>query len=218
MRFVQCWRRTRAGTSTKLIGGLAGNEVVAKRLLAFSSKMSGTRAVLRLLDDLPMLKYNLEYGLGGEEPDKLMASLGVVTNVIDQIYYPIEKMSWLLEHKLIDGNNGGAWDTASSVFWVASIYFSLMRNLRYVAVLEKHKNCIGSVADKRETLEKLLLNQKFEFLTCIRLSLDLVHAINTLPKGYLWGEKLNNWQVGLIASASSFLGLYQLFAKRQMKQ
>lgn len=89
--------------------------------------MSGTRAVLRLLDDLPMLKYNLEYGLGSEEPDKLMASLGVTTNIIDQIYYPIEKMAWLAEHELLSNVNATYWDTASSVFWVLSIYLTLMK-------------------------------------------------------------------------------------------
>lgn len=93
----------------------------------FSSKMSGTRAVLRLLDDLPMLQYTLEYGFGRDEPDKFMSSLGCVTNFIDQIYYPIEKMAWLAEHNLITGENLGKWDTASSICWVLSIYLTLMK-------------------------------------------------------------------------------------------
>lgn len=38
----------------------------AKKMATFSSKMSGTRAALRLFDDLPMLKYTLEYGFGKE--------------------------------------------------------------------------------------------------------------------------------------------------------
>lgn len=50
--------------STKLIGGLSKNEIRAKRFAAFSSQMSNARAVLRLLDDLPMLQYTIEYGLG----------------------------------------------------------------------------------------------------------------------------------------------------------
>lgn len=50
--------------TTKLIGGLNNNEDLAKKFLQFSSHISGTRATLRLLDDFPMLKYNLEYGFG----------------------------------------------------------------------------------------------------------------------------------------------------------
>lgn len=52
--------------STKLIGGLAKDDLLAKRFQVFSSQMSATRATLRLLDDLPMLKYTLEYGIGKE--------------------------------------------------------------------------------------------------------------------------------------------------------
>lgn len=56
-----------------------------------------------------------------------MASLGVTTNIIDQIYYPIEKISWLAEHNLLSNVDGGYWDTASSICWVASIYLTLMK-------------------------------------------------------------------------------------------
>lgn len=52
--------------SAKLISGLSNNEAFAKKMAVFSSKMSTTRAALRLFDDLPMLKYTLEYGLGNE--------------------------------------------------------------------------------------------------------------------------------------------------------
>lgn len=55
-----------------------------------------------------------------------MASIGVVTNVIDQLYYPVEKIAWLAEHKLIS-SDGETWDVVSSLFWVASIYLTLMR-------------------------------------------------------------------------------------------
>lgn len=60
--------------STKLIGGLSKNDVFAKRFTAFSSQMSNARAVLRLLDDLPMLHYTIEYGLGKH--------VSVLTNII----------------------------------------------------------------------------------------------------------------------------------------
>lgn len=62
-----------------------------------------------------------------QEPDKIMAQLGVVTNFIDQIYYPIEKMSFLAQYNLISGLNTSKWDTASSVCWVLSIYLSLLK-------------------------------------------------------------------------------------------
>ncbi|XP_018570437.1 peroxisomal membrane protein 11C [Anoplophora glabripennis] len=201
--------------TTKLIGGLHKNEEVAKKFLFFSSHMSSTRATLRLLDDLPMLKYNLEYGLGHEEPDKYLAQLGVVTNLIDQIYYPIEKMSFIAEHKLVSGIDNNKWDTASSVCWVLSIYLTLMKTMRYISVLQKHKKCVQ--ADKSVPIEQIVLMQKYEVLTSVRLLMDLVHAVNTLPPGFLWSSKLQTWHVGLIASLSSILGIYQIYYKRSIK-
>jgi peroxin-11C len=72
----------------------SGNDDLAKKLAIFSTKMSQTRANLRLLDDIPMIQYSLDYGWGEKEPDKLMAAIGVLTNVIDHIYYPVDKMCW----------------------------------------------------------------------------------------------------------------------------
>lgn len=194
--------------ATKLIGGLSDNPLFAERMKIFSSQMSGTRAVLRLLDDLPMLKTTLDYGLGNCENDGISASLGVATNIIDQLYYPIEKMAWFYEYKLINGNSGSKWDTASSVFWVASIYLTLLKNIRLIWLLEKR---MGT-----NNLKRLDARKKFELLKCFKLTLDLVHAVNTLPKGIFWGEVLNTWQVGLVATTSSIIGLYQIFAKRAL--
>ena len=57
----------------------------------------------------------------------MMAALGVTTNIIDQLYYPVEKVGWLAENNLISGVDTNKWDTISSIFWVASIYLTLMR-------------------------------------------------------------------------------------------
>lgn len=52
--------------SAKLIAGLNIDRDVtlAKRFAIISSKISGARATLRLIDDIPMLQHTLEYGLG----------------------------------------------------------------------------------------------------------------------------------------------------------
>lgn len=52
--------------TTKLVSGLSktSNPLLAQKLAIFSSKISGARATLRLIDDIPMLKYTLEYGFG----------------------------------------------------------------------------------------------------------------------------------------------------------
>lgn len=52
--------------SAKLASGLyiEKNSDLAKKLAIFSSKVSGARATLRLIDDIPMLQYSIEYGFG----------------------------------------------------------------------------------------------------------------------------------------------------------
>lgn len=56
-----------------------------------------------------------------------MSILGLVANVVDQIYYPVEKVCWLAEHKLLNIEDPNLWDVISSIFWVSSIYLNLMR-------------------------------------------------------------------------------------------
>lgn len=198
--------------TSKLIGSCTCNELLVKRCQTFSSQMSATRAVLRLFDDLPMLKYSLQYGFGKQEPDQFMASVGFVANVVDQLYFPVDKIAWLADLKLINANSK-FWETASTAIYVVSLYLNLLRTIRYLNILHNHKECVSSDTDK-SSLMKLIATQQTEYLTFIRLTLDLVHAVNSLPPGFLWSCKLKSWQVGLIGTFSSFLGLYQIFAKK----
>jgi peroxin-11C len=116
--------------TTKLVSAIQlekGNDDLAKKFAIFSTKMSQTRANLRLLDDLPMIQYSMDYGLGEKEPDQLMSSIGVVTNVIDHLYYPVDKICWLIEQKIISVKDSERWDTINSILWVSSIYLNLMK-------------------------------------------------------------------------------------------
>lgn len=99
----------------------------ANKFKIFSSKMSQTRATLRLFDDLPMLQCTLQYGLGKHEPDRTLSVIGVITNIFDTIYYPIDKTCWLAEHKLLHVENPTLWDTLSSLFWLLSNYLNLIK-------------------------------------------------------------------------------------------
>lgn len=68
------------------------------------------------------------------------------------------------------------------------------------------------------TLSRLLAKQQMEMISVFRLTLDLVHAGSTLPKGFLWGGRFETWHVGLIGTVSSFIGLYQYFAVKRMNK
>lgn len=64
-------------------------------------------------------------------------------------------------------------------------------------------------------LKRLEAREQMEMISIVRLTLDFVHAASTLPNGWLWGGKFSNYTVGIIGTTSSFIGLYQYFAKKR---
>ncbi|XP_058460819.1 peroxisomal membrane protein 11C [Malaya genurostris] len=205
--------------TAKLASGLSSSRdpELSKKLAIFSSKMSQTRATLRLLDDLPMISYSLNYGLGNKEPDRIIGLIGFVTNIIDHVYYPVDKICWMVEHKILNVENPTKWDAASSMLWLTSIYLNLMKTARNYTVMEQHKLHMNKTENETsQSYKTLMQKQRMELISIVRLSLDLVHAGSTLPKGLLWGGKFESWQVGLIGTVSSFIGLYQYFAKKRI--
>lgn len=199
----------------KLLGELQSDPVLAKKFSIFGSQMSATRATLRLLSDLPALQNNLQYGFGRDEPDKYMANLGVVSNLIDQLFLPMEKMSWLSKHKLLTGIDTNKWDNASSLCWALSTYLTILKTMRYLFLLEMHKDCFSK--EKNISGEQLRNIKKYHLWNLIRLCMDFVHAVNTLPPGFLWSSRLKPWHIGIIGTSSSVLGIYLMIYKRWLK-
>ncbi|ALC46017.1 CG13827, partial [Drosophila busckii] len=206
--------------SAKLVAGYHAkhNPDLAKRYAIASSKISGARATLRLIDDIPMIQYALEYGLGDKEPDRIMAMLGVTANIVDLLYYPIEKICWLSEHKIVDVRHADNWDNLNSVFWVLSVYLNLMRTLRNFWLNQEKLNQSHKLTAATNIDTKAMAKHRLELISIVRISLDFVHAASTLPKGYLWGGKLSTFQVGAIGTLSAGLGIYQIFAKRKLNK
>lgn len=80
-----------------------------------------------------------------------------------------------------------------------------------------HRQNIDKVENENSiALKKLKTKEKIETINIFRLVLDFIHATSTLPSGFLWGGKFSSYTVGLIGSTSSFIGLYQYFAKKQL--
>uniref|UniRef100_A0A1A9ZW44 Peroxisomal membrane protein 11C n=1 Tax=Glossina pallidipes TaxID=7398 RepID=A0A1A9ZW44_GLOPL len=204
---------------TKLIGGYYADRKpeLAKRYAIASSRISGARATLRLIDDIPMIQYALEYGWGQNESDRVMALLGVTANLVDLLYYPVEKICWLAEHRIVDVHNYDYWDKVNTMFWVLSVYLNLMRTLRNFGLNQKKLNKLNEM-QKPSIDDAVVRKHRLEICSLVRLSLDFVHAVSYLPKGYLWGGKLSTLQVGAVGTLSSFLYLYQIFTKRKLNK
>ena len=73
-------------------------------LMVIASQLSYARTILRLFDDIPMLKYNLDCmkssnsrSISGDFTENLLIR---IINLVDQIYYPAEHMVSTASHYL----------------------------------------------------------------------------------------------------------------------
>lgn len=79
-----------------------------------------------------------------------------------------------------------------------------------------HKNMNKLEKESTNNLKLMLAKQQMEKMSVFRLTLDFVHATSTLPNGWLWGGKFSPKTIGAIGTVSSFIGLYQYFAKKNL--
>ncbi|KAK4882918.1 hypothetical protein RN001_006237 [Aquatica leii] len=198
--------------TSKLLGNLSSDETFSNKCQIFGSNMSTARTVFGLLNDFPALKSTLSYGFGKEEPDQFTASVSVVINICDQLFFGLDKIAWFSEINLTPMKNEKAWRNASLAVSGLSTYLTILRTFRYITLLQSHKGCVNGASDNSE-VSKIVQKQQMELLSCLRLFLDLLQTINGLPAGFLWSSKMTSCQVNFIATVSSFIGLYQMFAK-----
>jgi len=191
--------------TSQLVSGCTNN----KKLSNLSELISECRTTLRLFDDLPMLTYSLSYGLGKKEPDRYMQVCGVVVNVLDQLYYPLEHVAWAADKGLISIRSNHWW-TASNACWAFSLYFSIARSLRYLSLLHEHSKHLNlSDPSMREEYKKNQRLQLIELISGIRSACDLAMAIHWMPEGFLWAGMLREWHIGALGTVSSILSLIQ---------
>lgn len=97
-----------------------------------------------------------------------------------------------------------------------SMFFILLKSQKYHKTTQINVY-LCNYFSSRAALGVLLDKQKLEMISIIRLSLDLTHAVSTLPSGWFWGGKLKTWHVGALGTLSAMIGIYQYFAKKKLK-
>ncbi|XP_061457344.1 peroxisomal membrane protein 11C isoform X2 [Rhineura floridana] len=182
---------------------------LGRSLLAVSAQLSHCRTVLRLFDDLSMLAYSHQYGLGPEGEDQAVRWLSVLSNLADQLYYPCEHVAWAADAKIIRANSSKWW-ALSTALWGASLLLGIARSLRILSQLRR-KRQEGPREDSshhRDSLQERRVQAKAEVLTIISNLADLSNAVHWLPPGVLWAGKSPPWLVGLMGTISSLIGVY----------
>ncbi|KAJ9598379.1 hypothetical protein L9F63_010901 [Diploptera punctata] len=147
-----------------------------------------------------------------QEPDVIMRIIGVLTNVADQLYFPLEHIAWASDQKIISVKSTPWW-TASTVCWAVSLYLGLLKAVRHMAILQGHRSCMESDCKMKLSEAELLLVQRNELLNAFRCMGDLAQAIHYLPEGILWSGKLEKWHIGLLGTLTSVISLYQTYQR-----
>ncbi|XP_022664539.1 peroxisomal membrane protein 11C-like isoform X2 [Varroa jacobsoni] len=169
-----------------------------------SREMSQCRVVLRMLDDWPMLKYSMQYGLGKSEEDQLLRFVSIVKNIADQVFFLVEHMAWLSDKRVIRFRDTNRLWTTSKFLWAFSLYCGCIKAIRSLKKLGQQQDAL-----RNETTE--IRRAKAQHVVALLISsLNLINAISWLPKGVLWAGKLKTWHNGAIGLAASFLSLVQL--------
>ncbi|XP_003737000.1 peroxisomal membrane protein 11C [Galendromus occidentalis] len=194
------------GYAFMLCGGVT-DKGVKKRFQILSKEMSHCRVILRLLDDWPMLKYNLQYGLGKPEEDQLLRAVSVIKNIADQLFFPVEHLAWLADKRIVRTRHTNRLWVASKFLWAFSLYCGCLKAVRTLNALQRKQGEL-----RRETAE--IRRAKAQQVLSLTIStLNLINAISWLPEGVLWAGKLKVWHNGAVGLLASLLGLFQLIVK-----
>ncbi|CAH3928575.1 peroxisomal membrane protein 11C-like [Pieris brassicae] len=192
----------------KLWGSTSNRQV----LLTASTRLAATRATLRLFDDAAALKALYTYGLGKHE-GPWWGALGVTNSVITLTFLQAEKLQWLLDTGVLKVNDEIAYKirTAHKLFWSLSAFLGFIRSIRTVHLsAQQLKEKTTKCAPARFTQASLTSTKYF---------LDIIHLVNWLPKGWLWGSSLKTTHAAAIATTSGFLGLVMHYhGKRLLSQ
>lgn len=203
--------------ASSLLSGFVKDKNAA-RLLLFGARLSECRVVLRLFDDLPMLVYTCNYGMGKKEKDRTVARLSVASNLCNQTFFPLEHLAWAGDNHILPVKNTGLLRNLSLIAWLSSLLFEILRGIRIILMINKRRHIMlkrtAMEQDQSEQiyseLRRLRKRQCIELLILIQHSADLCNAIHWLPTNYLWSGSLKPWQVGLFGSVSSAIGLCRI--------
>ncbi|XP_026498484.1 peroxisomal membrane protein 11C-like [Vanessa tameamea] len=197
----------------KLYGCIQGE----KSWQVAGSRLSNARMMLRLFDDIPMIRHTYNYGLGKHESSKIAAFLGVLANMVDQAFLPVEKACWLHDVGVIKLSTVTAdrLEILSTALWAGSLYISLIQTFRSMRHVWWSRDCLSAedACEARRNLDARLIIQA---ITAGKLCLDITHAVSCLPSGCLWGEKIGGTKVSAIATFSSVIGIGLYFARKRL--
>lgn len=196
------------------------------RIRAIATDLGACRVILRLFDDLPMLLYNLSYGTGSKEKSTPLRILNLLTNIINQSYYPVEHIAWLADRQVIN-TDSKKWWVLGVMIWALSLVAEILKQLvninlisrklkqikkqQYLESTDEREESIESTSTEAKALKTNLLEAR---LSLLQASSDFMNAINWCPPGFLWAGKLSRSWSGVFGLLSTSIMLYKNWPKK----
>ncbi|CAF1149635.1 unnamed protein product [Rotaria sp. Silwood1] len=173
-------------------------------------RLEDCRVVLRLYDDLTILRDFLTYELRPGERNRIVRFLKCVHYLSWLGYYPSEHIGWLGEMNMIDVDPN-LWDFLTNFFWASALITSALWNacvfLQYMTQKRYSK-------EKKEEEKKSFIPwtaARNAMLATVRDGTEFMVAVNNLPRGFLWASTLTLIQVGMFGTCSAFVRVFTLF-------
>ncbi|XP_046555818.1 peroxisomal membrane protein 11C-like isoform X2 [Haliotis rubra] len=197
------------------IGG-DSNSPISEKARVIGRELSACRVILRLFDDLPMLAYNLQYGLGRKEKNPCLRVCELGSNLVNQLYYPVEHIAWCADKQILNIKSGSLW-LAGLILWAISLTLQAFKCLLTIAKLKKSASRLKKQSyensEQREELRMQLHSLQSDifsqYLLLVQSMADLLNAINWLPKGFLWAGRFGAAKSGLFGLTSSLIMLFR---------
>ncbi|XP_074661420.1 peroxisomal membrane protein 11C-like [Tubulanus polymorphus] len=216
---------SRGGGRSSSPGAAAGPGAM---LGSIADRLNACRVILRLFDDIPMALFTKSYGWGHTEKHPIMSLLGVASNIVNQLFYPVEHIAWLGELRLVPVNVT-RWQTWSVAVWAISLLISIIRNCltiyglrvnlkrlnkrQSMNLLEARDSAATSSTDEQiHLLRRTLHTQTVEL---VRNVADMMNAVHWLPKGFLWAGQLSPLISALFGTTSSVGFVYLAIANQK---
>ena len=157
------------------------------------------------------------------------------------LYYPVEHIAWASEHELLPFQSSTFWALAIYI-WALSLLASCVRSILTLCNVRKeiarksparsrsslasttsskskHSQRHTSFQDKLTgagaSLKDLRHRYFEELLSLVQNICNIMNAVNWMPRGILWAQKLPKVWVGVFGALSSLVGLYKILCLQQ---
>ncbi|XP_069101811.1 peroxisomal membrane protein 11C-like [Argopecten irradians] len=217
--------------ATFLAGTTKGKSALHFKTIA--TELSACRTILRLFDDTSMLAHNLVYGTGSKEPVTVLRVLQLISNFVNQLYYPVEHIAWLGDKKILNIETGRIWLLGLRI-WATSLLTEIIKSVIKIRLakierkgLQKQEFLEDSAERNGLTEQSQAMSEQLKivkaktseaYLILFQSLFDLINAISWMPSGLLWAGKLSPGQNGICGMISTGIMLYRSWPAKKEKK